>query len=115
MFHLLIISRVNIVFFRLVFLPIWLSSPLDSIFIFNFFGRTVSLHSMLQKSSLKLLVELTPRSLGSRAWQMARNNCTTYHFQDPKGEAMRQSWNSPNGPQQPTKVGKMLQENEPEE
>lgn len=63
----------------------------------------------------KLLVELTPRSLGSRAWQMARNNCTTFHFQVPKGEAMRQSWNSPNGPQQPTKVGKMLQENEPEE
>lgn len=62
---------------------------------------------MLQKSSLKLPVELTPRSPGCPAWQMARKNCTTFHFQVPRGEAGRQSWNFSTGTQQPTKAGQM--------
>lgn len=92
----------------------WLGSHLDNTFIFNFFfGRTVSLLLMLQKSSLKSPVELTPRSLGCRAWQMARENRTAFHLQVPRGETRRQNWNSPLGTQQPTRVGQMhVDENE---
>lgn len=62
---------------------------------------------MLQKSSLKLPVELTPRSPGCPAWQIARKNCTTFHFQVPRGDAGRQSWNFSTGTEQPTKAGQM--------
>lgn len=94
---------------RLVFPSTWHGSHLDNILIFNFFffGRTVSSLSMLQKSSSKLPVKPTPRSRGDHAWQMARKNCTTFHFQVPRREARRQNWNSSTGTQQPTKVGQM--------
>lgn len=41
---------------------------------------------------------------------MARKNCTTFHFQVPKGESRGQNWDPPIGTQQPTQVGQMHME-----